>query len=136
MLRLRNDDPLARALTAAIQTGDLAVIERLLSEHPDLAVGAFEVLVKAGADIEALGGSIEGGTPLDNAVGYGQWQVARRLVECGAGAKLWHAAALGLMSRVEAEFADDSAPSPDEVTVAFYQRAPAVSAPSNWPPKA
>ncbi len=39
-------------------------------------VEALEVLVKAGADIEAPGGSIGGGTPLDNAVGYGQWQVA------------------------------------------------------------
>ncbi len=84
-------------------------------------VGAFEVLVKAGADIEALGGSIGGGTPLDNAVGYGQWQVARRLVECGARTKLWHAAALGLMSRVEANFAGDAPPTPQEITTAFYQ---------------
>jgi ankyrin repeat protein len=84
-------------------------------------VEAFEVLVKAGADIEALGGSIGGGTPLDNAVGYGQWQVARRLVECGARTKLWHAAALDLMSRVEADFADDPSPTPDDITVAYYQ---------------
>jgi hypothetical protein len=62
----------------------------------------FEVLIKAGGDIEAPGGSIGGGTPLDNAVGYGRWQVARRLIECGAQTKLWHVAALGLMSRVEA----------------------------------
>ncbi len=78
-------------------------------------IGAFEVLVKAGADIEALGGSIGGGTPLDNAVGYGQWQVARRLVECGARTKLWHSAALGLMSRVEAAFANDPSPTADEM---------------------
>src|SRR5258708_10034903 len=84
-------------------------------------VGAFEVLVKAGAEIEALGGSIGGGTPLDNAVGYGQWQVAPRLVECGARTKLWHAAALDLMSRVEADFADDPSPTPDAIPVAFYQ---------------
>jgi hypothetical protein len=51
-------------------------------------VEAFEVLIKAGADIEAPGGSIGGGTPLDNAVGYGQWQVAPRLVDCGARTKL------------------------------------------------
>ena len=36
------------------------------------------------------------GTPLDNAIGYGCWHVARRLVEAGAAVnKLWHAAALG-----------------------------------------
>ena len=84
-------------------------------------VEAFQVLVKAGADIEASGGSIGGGTPLDNAVGYGQWQVARRLVERGAGVKLWHAAALGLMSRVEADFADHPTPTSEDITVAFYQ---------------
>jgi uncharacterized protein len=84
-------------------------------------VEAFEVLVRAGADIEAPGGSIGGGTPLDNAVGYGQWQVARRLVECGARTRLWHAAALGLMSRVEADFSGDALPTSEEITTAFYQ---------------
>jgi uncharacterized protein len=43
------------------------------------------------------------------------------LVECGAHTKLWHAAALGLMPRVKAYFAGDAAPSPDEITGAFYQ---------------
>src|SRR5258708_23281100 len=65
-------------------------------------VGAFEVLVKAGAEIEALGGSIGGGTPLDNAVGYGQWQVARRRGAYGAPAPRLPAAACGLMARVKA----------------------------------
>jgi len=83
-------------------------------------VEIFDVLMKAGADIEAIGGSIGGGTPLDNAVGYGQWQIARRLVECGARTKLWHVAALGLMSQVEAYFAD-SPPTCLQVTEAFYQ---------------
>jgi hypothetical protein len=40
-----------------------------------------EALVDGGADIEAVGGSI--GTPLGNAVGYGCWHVARRLVKRG-----------------------------------------------------
>jgi uncharacterized protein len=84
-------------------------------------VEVLEVLIEAGADIEAPGGSIGGGTPLDNAVGYGQWQVARRLVACGARTRLWHAAALGLMSQVEACFAADPSPSPDEISEAFYQ---------------
>jgi uncharacterized protein len=84
-------------------------------------VEVFEVLIKAGADLEASGGSIGGGTPLDNAVGYGQWHVARRLVECGARTKLWHAAALGLMVRVQEFFTGDGLPSLDEVSGAFYQ---------------
>jgi ankyrin repeat protein len=83
-------------------------------------VAVFDVLIKAGADIEALGGSIGGGTPLDNAVGYGQWQVARRLVRCGARTKLWHIAALGLMSNVTAFFAADPPPTSHEITEAFY----------------
>jgi ankyrin repeat protein len=84
-------------------------------------VEVFDVLVKAGADIEALGGSIGGGTPLDNAVGYGQWHVARRLVACGARTRLWHAAALGLRSRIEACFAADPPPSSGQISEAFYQ---------------
>jgi ankyrin repeat protein len=43
-----------------------------------------DALIDGGADIEAPHGSIGDGTPLDDAVGYGQWRVARRLVERGA----------------------------------------------------
>ena len=56
-------------------------------------------LIDGGADIEVPDGSI--GTPLDNAVGYACWHVARLLVARGAVVdKLWHAAALGLMDRL------------------------------------
>jgi uncharacterized protein len=82
-------------------------------------IEVFEVLIKAGADIEAPGGSIGDGTPLDNGVGYGQWQVARRLIECGARTKLWHVAALGLMSRVEAYFTADQPPPSHQITEGF-----------------
>src|SRR5215471_7197502 len=34
---VRNDDPLAIAGATAIRTGDLATLERLLAENPDLA---------------------------------------------------------------------------------------------------
>src|SRR5579859_6909683 len=65
-------------------------------------VEVLDALIDGGADIEVTGASIAGGTPLDDAVGYGQWRVARRLVERGAKvAKLWHASALGIMSLVE-----------------------------------
>ena len=68
------------------------------SDDADVA----EALLDGGADLEARGASIAGGTPLDDAVGYGCWHTARLLVARGARVdKLWHAAALGLAVRVE-----------------------------------
>lgn len=64
----------------------------------DVEVAA--ALIDAGADLETPDGSI--GTPLDNAVGYSCWHVARLLVERGARVeKIWHAAALGLPDRLD-----------------------------------
>ncbi|MFD1675308.1 ankyrin repeat domain-containing protein [Alicyclobacillus fodiniaquatilis] len=80
------------------------------------------VLIDCGADIEVLGGSIAGGTPLDNAVGYGCWNVARLLVQRGARVdKLWHAAALGMMSLVEELMTTNPAPTVRDMTEAFWQ---------------
>jgi uncharacterized protein len=57
-------------------------------------------LIDGGADIELEGGSI--GSPLDNAIGYACWDVARLLVSRGAKVeKLWHAAALGMQNRLQ-----------------------------------
>ena len=58
-------------------------------------VDALDALLDAGADIEADGAVIAGGTPLDDAVAFGQWHTARRLVERGAYANLFNAAASG-----------------------------------------
>ena len=98
------------------------------SDDADVA----EALINGGADIEMAGGSI--GTPLDNAVGYGCWNVARLLVQRGARvSKLWHAAALGLMPQVEEFLAASPAPSPDDITEAFWQ---ACHGGSGGPPSA
>ena len=43
-----------------------------------------DALLDAGADLEARGGTIAGGTALDDAVGYEQWRAAARLLERGA----------------------------------------------------
>lgn len=180
---VRCDDPIALAGAAAIHAGDLATLEHMLAEDPDLAnvqvegrkggyrtplhvvadwpgyfrngpavvrlllangadpnggaegfgrqetplhwaassddVDVAKALIDGGADIEALGGSIAGGSPLDNAVGYGCWRVARLLVERGARVdKLWHAAALGMLQRTEELL---QVASPDEVNNAFWQ---------------
>ena len=74
-------------------------------------------LVDGGADLGTPGGSI--GTPLDNAIGYGCWHVARLLVERGARVDaLWHAAALGMLPRLEELVAD--APDQEEISKAFW----------------
>jgi uncharacterized protein len=84
-------------------------------------VEVARALIDGGADIEATGASIAGGTPLDDAVGYACWQVARLLVERGARVdRLWLAAALGLRSRAE-ELIATSPPSQQELTDAFWQ---------------
>jgi ankyrin repeat protein len=64
-------------------------------------VGALDALVAAGADLESDGAVIAGGTPLDDAVAFGQWAAAARLAELGARTAVWHAAALGMIDRVE-----------------------------------
>src|SRR5690348_6180219 len=56
-------------------------------------VEVARALIDGGADIEATGASLGGGTPLDDAVGYGCWQVARLLVERGARVDFGQAAA-------------------------------------------
>ena len=66
-------------------------------------VDVLDALLDRGVDIEADGAVIGGGTPLLDATAFGQWHVARRLVERGAETRLWPAATLGLLDRVEAE---------------------------------
>lgn len=80
----------------------------------------LDVLIDAGADIEADGAVIGGGSPLADARGFGQWDAARRLVERGARTTLTDAATLGLLDRVEAHCTSAQAPTPDAITRAFW----------------
>ena len=185
MLTIDTRDPVAAAVVAAIHSGDLQTVRRLLREHPGLAtarlgdddrdgmsrtllhvatdwpghfpggaetiavlveagadvnarfrgphaetplhwaassndVAALDALLDAGADIEADGGVIGGGTPLADARAFGQWQAAHRLVERGARTTLADAATLGLMDRVRSSFTGGAVPSADEVSRAFW----------------
>ena len=84
-------------------------------------VDVARALIEGGANIEAAGASIAGGSPLDDAVGYGCWQVARLLVERGARVdRLWQAAALGIRSRLD-ELIAAEAPTTQQLTDAFWQ---------------
>ena len=73
-------------------------------------------LLDLGANIEAGGGVIGNGTPLADAVAFGQWKAARLLVDRGASVTLWQAAALGLIDEVRS--VRDA--SPDDITNAFW----------------
>jgi ankyrin repeat protein len=82
-------------------------------------VDVARALIDGGADLEAPDGSI--GTPLDNAIGYSCWHVARLLVERGAKVeKLWHAAALGMIDRLEELLGGHSGAEPDALSQAFW----------------
>jgi hypothetical protein len=83
-------------------------------------VDVAAVLIDGGANLETPGGSI--GTPLDNAIGYGCWHTARLLVERGAPVdKLWHAAALGMLARLEELLGAASPFTADDLNEAFWQ---------------
>ena len=83
-------------------------------------VAVLDALLDAGADIEARGAVIAGGTPMADATAFGQWQAARRLLERGACTTMWESAALGLLDRVDASFQEGPPPSTDDATRAFW----------------
>jgi ankyrin repeat protein len=83
-------------------------------------VAVLDALLDAGADIEARGAVIAGGTPMADATAFGQWNAARRLLEREATTTMWEAAALGLLDRVRTHFADGGSPAPEDVTGSLW----------------
>jgi ankyrin repeat protein len=104
-------------VNAAFEGGDHAETPLHWAASSD-DVEVLDALLDAGADIEAPGAVIGGGTPVADAVAFGQWRAARRLAERGARTNLWQSAALGLMDRLDDRLVGASA---DEVTEAFWQ---------------
>jgi ankyrin repeat protein len=118
ILIMAGSDPNARTEGAKKDEGETPL--QYAASNDDVEVA--EALIIGGADIEARGGSIAGGTALENAIGYGCWRVARLLLNRGAKVeKLWHAAAVGMTSMLEKFFEEGSAPSSEEVNHAFWQ---------------
>ncbi|MBD0741934.1 ankyrin repeat domain-containing protein [Streptomyces sp. CBMA152] len=84
-------------------------------------VAVLDTLLDLGADIEVDGSVIAGGTAIADAVAFGQWHAARRLLERGARTTLWQAAGLGELDRVIAYFTPPATPPPAiEVTEALW----------------
>jgi uncharacterized protein len=120
--------PEAAAKIGALVAAGADVDARFEGPHSETAlhwaassddVEALDALLDAGADIEADGAVIGGGTPLADAVAFGQWKAARRLVERGARTNLWQAAALGLADRVRDEL-DGNPPSQQDLDNALW----------------
>ncbi|NNE09513.1 MAG: ankyrin repeat domain-containing protein [Gemmatimonadetes bacterium] len=83
-------------------------------------VAAIDALLDHGANIEAPGAVFTNGTPISDAVVFGKWRAAGRLVERGAETTIWQAAALGLLDRVEAHYGRKPSPTPADITNAFW----------------
>lgn len=121
-----NPGPIVRALAAHGADLDAPAIGMWHREAPlhwaasSDDVQLVDALLDAGADIERPGSSINGGSPLSCAVGYGQWAAARGLVERGARTLLWHEAALGLMERIAQRFEAEPHPGAEELSGAFW----------------
>ena len=97
-------------------------------EHPETPlhwaassddVAALDALLDAGADIEARGAVIGGGTAMADATAFAQWNAARRLLERGAATTLFEAAALGLVGEVERQL-EVERPAAATVTSSFW----------------
>jgi len=82
-------------------------------------VEAIDALLDAGADLEADGAVLTGGTPLADAVVFAQWNAARRLVERGASMTIWQAAALGELDALR-RFLDAGTATPADITNACW----------------
>lgn len=83
-------------------------------------VNVLDALLDAGADIEAPGAVIAGGTPLMDATAFGQWNAAYRLIGRGAQTNAFSAASLGLMDRLDDHLGDRNAPDDKLLNDAFW----------------
>jgi uncharacterized protein len=83
-------------------------------------VAVLDALLDGGADIEAPGAVFTGGTPMSDAVVFGQWRAARRLAERGSTTTIWQAAALGLLDRVRDFCSIEPRPAPEQITNSFW----------------
>ncbi len=80
----------------------------------------LDALLDAGADLEARGAVIAGGTAIADATAFGQWRAAERLLERGAVTNLFESAVMGLDDRVQAELDAVPPPPAEQITHALW----------------
>jgi uncharacterized protein len=83
-------------------------------------IDLIDALLDLGADLEARGAVIGGGTAIADATAFGQWRAAERLLERGAHANLFESAVMGLNERVGAELTALPAPTTEQITHALW----------------
>ena len=117
--------PEAAAKIGALVAAGADVNARFIGPHSETPlhwaassddVEALDALLDAGADIEAAGGVIGGGTRSPTPSPSASGTPPRRLLERGARTNLWQAAALGLLDRVRDELAATAPPSRTSTT--------------------
>ncbi len=120
--------PDVAATIAALAAAGADPNSRCFGEHPETPlhwaassddVAAIDALLDAGADIDAPGAVIGGGTPMADATAFGQWGAARRLLDRGAATTLFDAATLGLVAEVEHHL-NARQPTADDITSSFW----------------
>jgi ankyrin repeat protein len=120
--------PQVAAIISTLVEAGADVNAASIGDHPETPlhwaassddIDALDALLDAGADIEATGAVIGGGTALSDATAFGQWRAARRLIERGAHATLGEAATLGLIPQLQQHFSN-AEHTRDEVTGAFW----------------
>jgi ankyrin repeat protein len=85
---------------------------------------ALDALLDLGAEIESPGSVIDGGPPLTDAVVFGCWRAAHRLIERGARSQLWQSAALGQINRIQEFFGTPAAVANWKQPAIFWLRVP------------
>lgn len=133
MLHIATDWPghwaaVARTIDLLVSAG-ADVNARFRGHHTETALhwaassndlDALDALLDAGADIEADGAVIAGGTALTDAVAFGQWRAAQRLIDRGARSTLFESAAMGLLDRVETYVAGEPPATAGDIDSAFW----------------
>jgi ankyrin repeat protein len=120
--------PNARAVVALLQQAGADLDAPFIGAHSETPlhwaasnddVALIDALLDAGAQVDASGSVIGGGTPLADATAFGQWRAAERLVQRGARTNLFQSATLGLTDRVESTLRQ-APPDRDELNAAFW----------------